>query len=167
MAMSMAMASVVPALRCLSRNTETDRVANTTVPQSKSKNSSLPFLQKTWEYDPYSSSSSSSSSSDESSDSVLLQQWLTSQKLPPQKLSLQKVEAESGGRGLVATSNIRKGERLLFVPSSLIITTDSVCKSVFFGHTVCVGVMNGPLRHVVIKRSCWPCMQCCSLLIGL
>lgn len=53
----------------------------------------------------------------------LLRNWLTSQRLPPQKLSLQPVP--SGGRGLVAKTNIRQGEKLLYVPSSLIITTDS------------------------------------------
>lgn len=53
----------------------------------------------------------------------LLQDWLTVQRLPPQKLTLERVEA--GGRGLVAKANIRKGEKLLYVPSSLIITANS------------------------------------------
>lgn len=53
----------------------------------------------------------------------ILQDWLTVQRLPPQKLSLERVEA--GGRGLVAKTNIRKGEKLLYVPSSLIITANS------------------------------------------
>ncbi|KAJ7546475.1 hypothetical protein O6H91_08G041200 [Diphasiastrum complanatum] len=53
----------------------------------------------------------------------ILQEWLSSQGLPPQKMELQRVEA--GGRGLVAQRKLRKGERLLYVPSSLIITTQS------------------------------------------
>lgn len=53
-----------------------------------------------------------------------LQKWLTDSGLPPQKMSIQKVEV--GERGLVALKNIRKGEKLLFVPPSLFITADSV-----------------------------------------
>ncbi|MCO5585831.1 hypothetical protein L7F22_039764 [Adiantum nelumboides] len=56
--------------------------------------------------------------------SQIFQEWLTSQRrLPPQKLTLQPVE--SGGRGLVAKTNIRRGEKLLYVPFSLVITRDS------------------------------------------
>jgi hypothetical protein len=58
-----------------------------------------------------------------------LQQWLSQSGLPPQKMSIQKVEV--GERGLVASKNIRKGEKLLFVPPSLVITADSV--RVFLG----------------------------------
>lgn len=52
-----------------------------------------------------------------------LQQWLTSKGLPQQKMAIQKVDV--GERGLVALKNIRKGEKLLFVPPSLFITADS------------------------------------------
>ncbi|KAI5071032.1 hypothetical protein GOP47_0013283 [Adiantum capillus-veneris] len=55
--------------------------------------------------------------------SKFFQEWLTSQRLPPQKLTLQPVE--SGGRGLVAKTNIRRGEKLLYVPFSLVITCNS------------------------------------------
>lgn len=65
----------------------------------------------------------------------LLQDWLTAQGLPPQHLALQPVDA--GGRGLVAQRSIRKGQKLLFVPSSLIITTDSAWSDPSAG-----GVMN-------------------------
>lgn len=53
-----------------------------------------------------------------------LQKWLTDSGLPPQKMGIQKVDV--GERGLVALKNIRKGEKLLFVPPSLFITADSV-----------------------------------------
>ncbi|XP_062009237.1 ribulose-1,5 bisphosphate carboxylase/oxygenase large subunit N-methyltransferase, chloroplastic [Rosa rugosa] len=52
-----------------------------------------------------------------------LQKWLTDSGLPPQKMGIQRVEV--GERGLVALKNIRKGEKLLFVPPSLFITADS------------------------------------------
>ncbi|KAK1439754.1 hypothetical protein QVD17_05574 [Tagetes erecta] len=52
-----------------------------------------------------------------------LQKWLTDSGLPPQKMDIRKVDV--GERGLVATNNIRKGEKLLFVPPSLVITADS------------------------------------------
>lgn len=53
-----------------------------------------------------------------------LQKWLSDSGLPPQKMAIQKVDV--GERGLVALKNIRKGEKLLFVPPSLVITADSV-----------------------------------------
>lgn len=53
-----------------------------------------------------------------------LQQWLSDSGLPPQKMAIQRVKV--GERGLVALKNIRKGEKLLFVPPSLVITADSV-----------------------------------------
>lgn len=53
-----------------------------------------------------------------------LQKWLSESGLPPQKMGIQKVDV--GERGLVALKNIRKGEKLLFVPPSLFITADSV-----------------------------------------
>lgn len=53
-----------------------------------------------------------------------LQKWLSDSGLPDQKMGIQKVEV--GERGLVALTNIRKGEKLLFVPPSLFITSDSV-----------------------------------------
>ena len=53
-----------------------------------------------------------------------LQKWLSDSGLPPQKMAIDKVEV--GERGLVALKNIRKGEKLLFVPPSLFITADSV-----------------------------------------
>ncbi|KAJ3699218.1 hypothetical protein LUZ61_002923 [Rhynchospora tenuis] len=52
-----------------------------------------------------------------------LQKWLSDSGLPPQKMGIQRVEV--GERGLVALKNIRKGEKLLFVPPSLVITSDS------------------------------------------
>jgi hypothetical protein len=54
----------------------------------------------------------------------LLQDWLTNEGLAKQKLVLNRVD--SGGRGLVATQSLRQGERLLFVPSRLLISADSV-----------------------------------------
>ncbi|XP_020266676.1 uncharacterized protein LOC109842184 [Asparagus officinalis] len=52
-----------------------------------------------------------------------LQQWLSDSGLPPQKMGIERVDV--GERGLVALKNIRKGEKLLFVPPSLVITADS------------------------------------------
>lgn len=52
-----------------------------------------------------------------------LQKWLSESGLPPQKMKIERVEV--GERGLVARKNIRKGEKLLFVPPSLVITADS------------------------------------------
>ncbi|XP_052489540.1 ribulose-1,5 bisphosphate carboxylase/oxygenase large subunit N-methyltransferase, chloroplastic isoform X2 [Gossypium raimondii] len=52
-----------------------------------------------------------------------LQKWLSNSGLPPQKMAIDKVAV--GERGLVALKNIRKGEKLLFVPPSLFITADS------------------------------------------
>jgi len=53
-----------------------------------------------------------------------LQSWLSESGLPPQKMGIDRVEV--GERGLVALKNIRKGEKLLFVPPSLVITPNSV-----------------------------------------
>ncbi|KAG9448581.1 hypothetical protein H6P81_008546 [Aristolochia fimbriata] len=53
----------------------------------------------------------------------VLQKWLSESGLPPQKMRIETVEV--GERGLVALKNIRKREKLLFVPPSLIITADS------------------------------------------
>ncbi|KAI4305598.1 hypothetical protein L6164_028955 [Bauhinia variegata] len=52
-----------------------------------------------------------------------LQKWLSDSGLPPQKMAIEKVNV--GERGLVALKNIRKGEKLLFVPPSLVITADA------------------------------------------
>ncbi|XP_077237626.1 rubisco methyltransferase family protein isoform X2 [Tasmannia lanceolata] len=52
-----------------------------------------------------------------------LQKWLSDSGLPPQKMAIERVEI--GERGLVALKNIRKGEKLLFVPLSLVISADS------------------------------------------
>ncbi|KAK4279066.1 hypothetical protein QN277_016824 [Acacia crassicarpa] len=52
-----------------------------------------------------------------------LQRWLSESGLPPQKMAIERVDV--GERGLVALKNIRKGEKLLFVPPSLVITADS------------------------------------------
>lgn len=54
-----------------------------------------------------------------------LQKWLSQSGLPDQKMAIQRVEV--GERGLVALKNVRKGEKLLFVPPSLVISADSVC----------------------------------------
>lgn len=61
---------------------------------------------------------------DSPENAAALQEWLSECGLPPQKMGIQKVEV--GERGLVALNNIRKGEKLLFVPPSLFITADSV-----------------------------------------
>ena len=53
-----------------------------------------------------------------------LERWLTASGLPEQRLALEKVDL--GERGLVALKNVRNGEKLLFVPPSLVITADSV-----------------------------------------
>ncbi|CAH8356382.1 unnamed protein product [Eruca vesicaria subsp. sativa] len=53
-----------------------------------------------------------------------LQKWLSDSGLPPQKMAIDKVDI--GERGLVASQNLRKGEKLLFVPPSLVISADSV-----------------------------------------
>ena len=55
---------------------------------------------------------------------AVLQKWLSDSGLPPQKMGIERVEV--GERGLVALKNIRKGEKLLFVPPSLVICADSV-----------------------------------------
>jgi hypothetical protein len=55
-----------------------------------------------------------------------LERWLIDSGLPEQRLAIQRVDV--GERGLVALKNIRKGEKLLFVPPSLVITADSVAK---------------------------------------
>ncbi|KAJ6848106.1 ribulose-1,5 bisphosphate carboxylase/oxygenase large subunit N-methyltransferase, chloroplastic [Iris pallida] len=52
-----------------------------------------------------------------------LQKWLSESGLPEQKMGIERVEV--GERGLVALKNIRKGEKLLFVPPSLVISADS------------------------------------------
>lgn len=52
-----------------------------------------------------------------------LQKWLSGSGLPSQKMRIERVDV--GERGLVANNNIRKGEKLLFVPPSLVITADS------------------------------------------
>ncbi|XVF71713.1 hypothetical protein PTKIN_Ptkin12aG0061700 [Pterospermum kingtungense] len=63
-----------------------------------------------------------------------LQKWLSDSGLPPQKMSIDKVEV--GERGLVALKNIRKGEKLLFVPPSLFITADSEWSSLEVGRVL-------------------------------
>ena len=55
------------------------------------------------------------------------QRWLSESGLPPQKMTIQRVDV--GERGLVALKNVRKGEKLLFVPPALVITADSVSLS--------------------------------------
>ncbi|XP_062152534.1 ribulose-1,5 bisphosphate carboxylase/oxygenase large subunit N-methyltransferase, chloroplastic [Alnus glutinosa] len=52
-----------------------------------------------------------------------LQKWLSESGLPAQKMAIERVEV--GERGLVASKNIRKGEKLLFVPPPLVIAADS------------------------------------------
>ncbi|KAG6572214.1 Ribulose-1,5 bisphosphate carboxylase/oxygenase large subunit N-methyltransferase, chloroplastic, partial [Cucurbita argyrosperma subsp. sororia] len=52
-----------------------------------------------------------------------LQKWLSQSGLPDQKMAIQRVDV--GERGLVALKNVRKGEKLLFVPPSLVISADS------------------------------------------
>ncbi|KAF3796637.1 Ribulose-1 bisphosphate carboxylase/oxygenase large subunit N-methyltransferase [Nymphaea thermarum] len=54
---------------------------------------------------------------------ITLQKWLTDSGLPPQKMAIDRVDI--GDRGLVALKNVRKGEKLLFVPPPLVITADS------------------------------------------
>lgn len=60
---------------------------------------------------------------DSMENAAALQKWLSESGLPPQKMAIERVEV--GERGLVALKNIRKGEKLLFVPPSLFITADS------------------------------------------
>lgn len=64
-----------------------------------------------------------------------LQKWLSDSGLPPQKMAIERVDV--GERGLVALKNIRKGEKLLFVPPSLVITATSV--RLLFSRN-CVGI---------------------------
>ncbi|KAH7533519.1 ribulose-1,5 bisphosphate carboxylase/oxygenase large subunit N-methyltransferase, chloroplastic isoform X2 [Ziziphus jujuba] len=52
-----------------------------------------------------------------------LQKWLSESGLPPQKMAIERVDV--GERGLVALKNVRKGEKLLFVPPSLVISATS------------------------------------------
>jgi hypothetical protein len=104
------------------------------------------------------------SDSDDSEASLLLQQWLASQKLPPQKLSLRRVGPQQpGGRGLVASSHIRKGERLLFIPSDLVITTDTVGESPSQPFKVVLYLYWSPQSmhmHTYTYRACI-CMHTC------
>ncbi|KAJ1419759.1 Serine-threonine/tyrosine-protein kinase, catalytic domain [Sesbania bispinosa] len=53
-----------------------------------------------------------------------LQRWLLESGLPLQKMAIDKVDV--GERGLVSLKNIRKGEKVLLVPPSLVVTADSV-----------------------------------------
>ncbi|CAI5982764.1 unnamed protein product [Closterium sp. NIES-64] len=53
-----------------------------------------------------------------------LEQWLRAKGLPQQKLALRLVR--EGGRGLVATENIGKGEGILNIPEKLLITGETV-----------------------------------------
>ena len=48
-----------------------------------------------------------------------LQRWLSDSGLPPQKMAIERVDV--GERGLVALKNVRKGEKLLFVPPCLLL----------------------------------------------
>ncbi|MBA0708688.1 hypothetical protein Golax_023784 [Gossypium laxum] len=63
-----------------------------------------------------------------------LQKWLSDSGLPPQKVGINKVEM--GKRGLVALKKINRGEKLLFVPPSLLITSDSDWSSPEVGHVL-------------------------------
>ncbi|XP_024524397.1 ribulose-1,5 bisphosphate carboxylase/oxygenase large subunit N-methyltransferase, chloroplastic isoform X1 [Selaginella moellendorffii] len=54
---------------------------------------------------------------------IALQQWLSQAGLPIQKVELKNVGA--GGRGLVSKRMLYKGDRLLFLPATLAITTES------------------------------------------
>ncbi|ERN19223.1 ribulose-1,5 bisphosphate carboxylase/oxygenase large subunit N-methyltransferase, chloroplastic [Amborella trichopoda] len=60
---------------------------------------------------------------DSSENASYLKRWLSENGLPPQKMAIERVEV--GERGLVALKNIRKGEKLLFVPPSLVIDANS------------------------------------------
>ncbi|CAI5530526.1 unnamed protein product [Closterium sp. Naga37s-1] len=53
-----------------------------------------------------------------------LEQWLRAKGLPQQKMALRLVR--EGGRGLVATENIGKGEGILNIPEKLLITGETV-----------------------------------------
>lgn len=74
---------------------------------------------------------------DSPENAAALQEWLLQCGLPPQKMGIQKVEV--GERGLVALNNIRKGEKLLFVPPSLFITADSVSSIASFLEKIRLG----------------------------
>ncbi|MEW5306162.1 MAG: hypothetical protein WDW36_008649 [Sanguina aurantia] len=60
-----------------------------------------------------------------------LQAWLELQGLPSQQLSLQLCGEE--GRGLVAVQSIRKGQRLLQIPATLLLTVDAVMTDLVLG----------------------------------
>ncbi|CAI7898039.1 unnamed protein product, partial [Closterium sp. NIES-53] len=53
-----------------------------------------------------------------------LERWLRAKGLPQQKMALRLVR--EGGRGLVATENIGKGEGILNIPEKLLITGETV-----------------------------------------
>ncbi|KAH7331564.1 hypothetical protein KP509_20G040500 [Ceratopteris richardii] len=84
----------------------------------------------------------------------VFQEWLTSRRLPPQKLVLQPVK--SGGRGLVSKANIRRGEKLLYVPFSLVITSDSEWSNPECGsYLSAAGVPDWPfLATYLISEAC-------------
>ncbi|KAB2068818.1 hypothetical protein ES319_A08G055800v1 [Gossypium barbadense] len=63
-----------------------------------------------------------------------LQNWLSDSGLPPQKVGINKVEM--GKRGLVALKKINRGEKILFVPPSLLISSDSDWSSPVAGHVL-------------------------------
>jgi hypothetical protein len=54
-----------------------------------------------------------------------LEQWLQKAALPSQKVVIEEV-GEGQGRGLVAVQGIWKGDTVLKVPKSLLITADKV-----------------------------------------
>lgn len=97
----------------LSKRVTTRCLATTTSNEETKKSSSGGFENITWGCEMDSPENASG-----------LQKWLYGSGLPPQKMGIQKVEV--GERGLVALTNIRKGEKLLFVPPTLVITADSV-----------------------------------------
>ncbi|KAI4963398.1 hypothetical protein ZWY2020_014151 [Hordeum vulgare] len=81
-----------------------------------------------------------------------LERWLTASGLPEQRLALEKVDI--GERGLVALKNVRNGEKLLFVPPTLVITADSEWTNREVGDVMkryCAGLAAS--RHLPHKRS--------------
>ena len=57
-------------------------------------------------------------------DATSLQRWFSDSGFKLQKMAIDRVNI--GERRLVASENLRKGEKLLFVPPSLGISADSV-----------------------------------------
>lgn len=85
-----------------------------------------------------------------------LERWLTASGLPEQRLALEKVDI--GERGLVALKNVRNGEKLLFVPPTLVITADSVEMII-----QSVSPVTTPLMVFSFHNYCLSCARSCRV----